>query len=99
MKSSRKLVADREQARLRLRATIEANRLARLNRDSQDEILEDFKREQKKAKGSRKNWLDILITIIEERRAKQEEDEANNLGADYNEGYANGGGGSGTDSG
>lgn len=97
MKPNRKVLA--ENTRVRLRAVIEANRLSRLSRAVQDEKLTVFKQDQKKAHGTRKEWLDILITIIEEKRAKQEEAEANNLGADYIEGYANGGGGSGTDSG
>jgi hypothetical protein len=97
MSSNRKPSSDH--ARVRLRAVIEANRLSRLSRTVQDEKLTTFKQDQKKAHGVHKEWLDILITIIEEKQAKQEEAEANNLGADYNEGYANGGGGSGTDSG
>ena len=88
-----------DKARLRLRATIEANRLARLSREVQDEKLTKFKLDMKKAKGDRKEWLNILITIITERQEQIELAEANRTIADYNDGCINGGGGSGTDSG
>uniref|UniRef100_A0A6C0D1W8 Uncharacterized protein n=1 Tax=viral metagenome TaxID=1070528 RepID=A0A6C0D1W8_9ZZZZ len=53
--------------RLQLRATIEANRIARLSYEIGDEHLKKIKKQLEKAVGSKKEWLTILIESLEKR--------------------------------
>ena len=63
-------VSEKDMLRMKLRATIEANRVARLKRDDQDEVLSDYKRRHREAKGRERVRLRVMIEII---KKKQEE--------------------------
>ena len=56
-----------ENLRLKLRATIEANRIARLSYEIGDKYLKKIKKQLEKATGSKKDWLTILVESVEKR--------------------------------
>lgn len=77
----------RDELKLKLKATIEASRISRLGRDSQDVLLEEFEEEMKTAKGKRHAWLETLVGVIMEKQEKADEAAMKNgleNGYDYN---------------
>lgn len=86
--------------RMKLKAKIEANRISRLKKDVQDDMLDDYKKNFKKSIGGRKEWLRILIEVIEEKQTQADKAYANmefNGGVEGNSWGS--GAGSGTDAG
>lgn len=92
---------DKEYLRLKLKATIEAKKIARLNEDVANEQLENLKKKGKKLTGKAKENNDILISVLEEELERKIEAYNNmSYGGNIEGGLGYGcGGGSGTDAG
>ena len=92
---------DREYLRLKLKATIEAKKISRLNEDVANEQLENLKKKGKKLTGKAKESNDILVSVLEE-ELERKIDAYNNMsyGGNIEGGLGYGScGGSGTDAG
>lgn len=88
--------------KMRFKATLEANRISRLGMDNAYTKLNEFKKQLEKEKNSgRKEWLKIVIQVLEEKMEQKEEVLANTqYGCPVDGGVGFGwGGGSGTDAG
>lgn len=92
---------DKEYLRLKLKATIEAKKIARLNEDVANEQLENLKKKGKKLTGKAKESNDILVSVLEEELERKIEAYNNmSYGGNIEGGLGYGyGGGSGTDAG
>lgn len=87
------VLSQKEALRLRLRAKIEANRISRLKRDDQDNILNTYKEKKRRAKGLEKEKLKIMIEVIQEKQRQADEAWENMSYAEYGGGFECGGGG------
>lgn len=92
---------NREQLRIKLKATLEAKKIARLSEDVAYERLDDLKRKGKKMTGKAKESNDIMISVLKEELDKKLEAYNNmSYGGNIEGGIGYGsGGGSGTDAG
>jgi|DEB0MinimDraft_12_1074336.scaffolds.fasta_scaffold88724_2 hypothetical protein len=84
-------LTDKEALRVKLKATIEANRIARLKRDDQDDTIDDYKMKKRKAKGLQRERLKIMIQVIEDKQKQADEAWENMTYAEYGGGFEGGG--------
>lgn len=94
-----KNLSEKDKIRIRLKAKIEANRISRLKREDQDQILKEYKEKKKKATGIEKERLKVFIEVIKDKQRQNDEAYDNMSYAEYGGGFENGGGGSGCDAG
>jgi hypothetical protein len=64
---------EKDQLRAKLRAKVEANRISRLNRDKQDDILKEYQNKYKNSKGEQRARLKIMIDIITEKQEQADQ--------------------------
>lgn len=93
-------MTDKENLRIKLRATVEANKIARMGTDTIDERIREIKREMKCCKNKdHKKKLKYMIEVLET-KIEEREKSINNSYAEYADNIAFGGCGiSGNDSG
>jgi hypothetical protein len=75
--------------KLKLRASIEASRLSRLKLDDAFDLLRDYRKELDVSKGERKKYLDILVSMLDDRL----ENKMNSINNSVHGGEIGGGGG------
>ena len=92
-------LTEKEELRIKLRCTIEANRITRLKRDDQDEILAQYRERKRRATGFEKERLRIMVDVIKEKQRQADEAEANMTYAEYGGGFEGFGGGDGREAG
>jgi hypothetical protein len=92
---------NREQLRIKLKATLEAKKIARLSEDVAYECLDELKRKGKKMSGTAKESNDIMVSVLKEELDKKLEAYNNmSYGGNIEGGIGYGsGGGSGTEAG
>ena len=92
---------DKQYLKLKLKATIEAKKISRLNEDVANEKLKELKKNGKKLTGKAKESNDILVSVLHE-ELERKIDAYNNMsyGGNIEGGLGYGScGGSGTDAG
>jgi hypothetical protein len=89
----------KKRLKIKLHSIIEANRISRLNRDIQEDILDDYRDKYKKSRGENREALKIMIDIITEKQEKMDLARDNQEGIGHDYGFEGGGGGSGCDAG
>ena len=92
---------NREQLRIKLKATLEAKKISRLSEDVAYERLDELKRKGKRMTGKAKESNDIMVSVLKEELDKKLEAYNNmSYGGNIAGGIGYGsGGGSGTDAG
>ena len=71
--------------RSKLKSQIEGNRISRLSRNTQDQIVKDLKQKMKNAKGEQRKKLDTLVSVIYEKQEQADEAYYNQTYAEYAE--------------
>lgn len=90
---------DKSKLKEKLKCTIEANKISRLNRKVQDDILKNYEGKYKKSKGINKEKLFIMINIIKKKQEIADSAYINQNWVECSNGSIGGGFGSGNDSG
>ena len=70
-------MSTKEDLKHKLRATIEAKKIARLSLELAWERLDELKEKRKRARGAEKKRLNVLIDILEKELEKIEENNSN----------------------
>lgn len=79
----------RDDLRAKLKAQIEGNRISRLSRNTQDEIVKDLKQKSKNVKGKQRKKLDTIISVVHEKQEQADESYYNQTYAEYSGSFSN----------